>query len=30
MHISLNTENNYAHFGRTELGFARDPNQPFF
>ena len=30
MHISLNTENNYAHFGRTELGFPRDPNQPFF
>jgi len=30
MHISLNTENNYAHFGRTEFGFARDPNQPFF
>lgn len=30
MHISLNTENNYAHFGRTELGLPRDPNQPFF
>jgi hypothetical protein len=30
MHVSLNTENNYAHFGRTELGFPRDPNQPFF
>ena len=30
MHISLNTENNYAHFGRTELGFPRDQNQPFF
>ena len=30
MHVSLNTENNYTHFGRTELGFPRDPNQPFF
>jgi 3-hydroxy-9,10-secoandrosta-1,3,5(10)-triene-9,17-dione monooxygenase len=30
MHISLNTETNYAHFGRLALGLARDPNQPFF
>lgn len=30
MHISLNTESNYAHFGRMELGLERDPNQPFF
>jgi 3-hydroxy-9,10-secoandrosta-1,3,5(10)-triene-9,17-dione monooxygenase len=30
MHISLNTENNYAHFGRTEFGLERDPAQPFF
>jgi alkylation response protein AidB-like acyl-CoA dehydrogenase len=30
MHISLNAENNYAHFGRTELGLERDPTQPFF
>ena len=30
MHISLNTENNYSHFGRMELCLERDPNQPFF
>ena len=30
MHISLNTETNYAHFGRMELGLGRDPSQPFF
>ena len=30
MHISLNTETNYAHFGRIELGLGRDPSQPFF
>jgi 3-hydroxy-9,10-secoandrosta-1,3,5(10)-triene-9,17-dione monooxygenase len=30
MHMSLNTETNYSHFGRMELGLARDPNQPFF
>jgi 3-hydroxy-9,10-secoandrosta-1,3,5(10)-triene-9,17-dione monooxygenase len=30
MHISLNTENNYAHFGRFELGLGRDPDQPYF
>jgi alkylation response protein AidB-like acyl-CoA dehydrogenase len=29
-HISLNTEANYAHFGRMELGLPRDPNRPFF
>jgi len=30
MHISLNTETNYAHFGRMELGLGRDPKQPYF
>src|SRR5262245_53627283 len=30
MHISLNTETNYSHYGRMELGLARDPSQPFF
>jgi 3-hydroxy-9,10-secoandrosta-1,3,5(10)-triene-9,17-dione monooxygenase len=30
MHISLNAETNYAHFGRMELGLGRDPNQPYF
>jgi alkylation response protein AidB-like acyl-CoA dehydrogenase len=30
MHISLNTEANYAHFGRTELGVGRDPKNPYF
>lgn len=29
-HISLNTETNYAHFGRIELGLPRDPSRPFF
>jgi 3-hydroxy-9,10-secoandrosta-1,3,5(10)-triene-9,17-dione monooxygenase len=29
-HVSLNTEMNYAHFGRLELGLGRDPNRPFF
>ena len=30
MHVSLNPEQNFAHFGRAELGLPRDPNQPFF
>jgi len=29
-HVSLNPEQNFAHFGRAELGLPRDPNQPFF
>ena len=29
-HISLNTEANFSHFGRLELGLGRDPNRPFF
>jgi 3-hydroxy-9,10-secoandrosta-1,3,5(10)-triene-9,17-dione monooxygenase len=29
-HISVNTEANYSHFGRLELGLPRDPNRPFF
>ena len=30
MHISLNPENNFAHFGRMEFGLGRDPAHPFF
>jgi len=30
MHVGLNAENNYAHFGRMELGLGRDPDQPFY
>jgi 3-hydroxy-9,10-secoandrosta-1,3,5(10)-triene-9,17-dione monooxygenase len=30
MHIGLNTENNFAHFGRTEFGLPSDPRQPYF
>jgi alkylation response protein AidB-like acyl-CoA dehydrogenase len=30
MHISVNPETNYAHFGRMELGLGRDPKQPYF
>jgi 3-hydroxy-9,10-secoandrosta-1,3,5(10)-triene-9,17-dione monooxygenase len=29
-HVSLSPEQNFAHFGRTELGLPRDPHQPFF
>jgi alkylation response protein AidB-like acyl-CoA dehydrogenase len=29
-HVSLNTDNNYAHFGRHEFGVAHAPGQPFF
>jgi alkylation response protein AidB-like acyl-CoA dehydrogenase len=29
-HIGVNTEINYSHYGRTELGLPRDPNRPFF
>ena len=30
MHISLNVETNFAHFGRMELGLGRDPSRPYF
>jgi 3-hydroxy-9,10-secoandrosta-1,3,5(10)-triene-9,17-dione monooxygenase len=30
MHVSLNPEQNFAHFGRAELGLPRDPHLPFF
>jgi 3-hydroxy-9,10-secoandrosta-1,3,5(10)-triene-9,17-dione monooxygenase len=30
MHVSLNAEQNFAHFGRMELGLPRDPHLPFF
>jgi 3-hydroxy-9,10-secoandrosta-1,3,5(10)-triene-9,17-dione monooxygenase len=30
MHVSLNAENNFTHFGRMELGLARDPHLPLF
>jgi 3-hydroxy-9,10-secoandrosta-1,3,5(10)-triene-9,17-dione monooxygenase len=29
-HVALNPEQNFAHFGRTELGLPRDPHLPFF
>ena len=30
MHVSLNPEQNFSHFGRTEFGLPRDSHQPFF
>jgi len=30
MHISLNPENTYAHFGRMELGLPLDPHLPYY
>ncbi len=30
MHISLNPEMNFAHFGRLELGLGRHANRPWF
>ena len=30
MHISVNPEMNFAHFGRMELGLGRDANRPWF
>lgn len=30
MHISLNPENAYSHFGRMELGLPQDPHLPYF
>jgi alkylation response protein AidB-like acyl-CoA dehydrogenase len=30
MHISVNTEMNYTHFGRMELGLGRDASRPYF
>jgi 3-hydroxy-9,10-secoandrosta-1,3,5(10)-triene-9,17-dione monooxygenase len=30
MHISVNTETNFTHFGRTELGLGPAPGRPFF
>jgi alkylation response protein AidB-like acyl-CoA dehydrogenase len=30
IHISLNTENTYSHFGRMELGLPQDPHLPYF
>jgi 3-hydroxy-9,10-secoandrosta-1,3,5(10)-triene-9,17-dione monooxygenase len=30
MHISLNVETNYTHFGRMELGLGRDASRPYF
>jgi alkylation response protein AidB-like acyl-CoA dehydrogenase len=30
MHISLNADNAYSHFGRIELGLPRDPHLPYF
>jgi 3-hydroxy-9,10-secoandrosta-1,3,5(10)-triene-9,17-dione monooxygenase len=30
MHVSLNAEQNFAHFGRTELDLPRHSHQPFY
>jgi 3-hydroxy-9,10-secoandrosta-1,3,5(10)-triene-9,17-dione monooxygenase len=30
MHVSLNTETNFTHFGRMELGLGRDASRPYF
>ena len=30
MHIALNPEQNFGHFGRGELGLPRDPHLPFY
>ena len=30
MHIAVNTEMNFAHFGRMALGLGRDPSRPWF
>jgi 3-hydroxy-9,10-secoandrosta-1,3,5(10)-triene-9,17-dione monooxygenase len=30
MHVALNAEQNFSHFGRTELGVPRDPHLPFY
>ncbi len=30
MHVALNPEQNYSHFGRVEFGLPRDPHLPFF
>jgi 3-hydroxy-9,10-secoandrosta-1,3,5(10)-triene-9,17-dione monooxygenase len=30
MHISLNVETNFAHYGRMELGLDRDASRPYF
>jgi 3-hydroxy-9,10-secoandrosta-1,3,5(10)-triene-9,17-dione monooxygenase len=30
MHVSLNFESNFTHFGRMEFGLPRDPNLPFY
>jgi 3-hydroxy-9,10-secoandrosta-1,3,5(10)-triene-9,17-dione monooxygenase len=30
MHVALNAEQNFSHFGRIELDLPRDPHTPFF
>jgi 3-hydroxy-9,10-secoandrosta-1,3,5(10)-triene-9,17-dione monooxygenase len=30
MHVALNAEQNFSHFGRLELDLPRDPHTPFF
>jgi 3-hydroxy-9,10-secoandrosta-1,3,5(10)-triene-9,17-dione monooxygenase len=30
MHVALNAEQNFSHFGRLEFGLPRDPHLPFF
>ena len=30
MHVALNPEQGFSHFGRLEFGLPRDPHLPFF
>jgi hypothetical protein len=30
MHIAVNTEMNFSHYGRMELGLGRDASRPYF
>jgi hypothetical protein len=30
MHISVNAENTFSHFGRMELGLPRNPQLPYY
>jgi hypothetical protein len=30
MHISVNTEMNFTHYSRMELGLGRDTSRPYF
>jgi hypothetical protein len=30
MHIAVNAEMNFSHYGRMELGLGRDASRPYF